>query len=107
MAIEFPAAPSPKSAQQIWRVAVALPSEKTIVVLNIERPHEVERSAWLVRHVLTAAFAAPGAVGSLLGSLEDPRVSLVGDLGQERQVVAAETGRILPVVAVLVEPGEG
>ena len=41
------------------------------------------------------------------GSAEDPGVDHVGDLGHQRQVVAAEAGRVLPLVAVLVETADG
>ena len=39
--------------------------------------------------------------------LEDPCVSLVADFRHEWQIVAAEARRILPFVAVLVEPSNG
>lgn len=39
--------------------------------------------------------------------LEDPGVAEIGDLGQKRQVVATETGRVFPRIAVLVETSEG
>src|SRR5262245_23278034 len=48
----------------------------------------------------------PGA-GLLLGAaslLVDPGVRPIGDLDQEWLVLAAETGRVLPLLAVLVEP---
>ena len=35
--------------------------------------------------------------------LEDPGVSLIGDLGEEQQIVAAEGRRALPLLAVFVE----
>ena len=53
--------------------------------------------------VLTVAVPIR-AFGSLL---EDPCVSLVADFRHEWQIVAAEARRILPFVAVLVEPSNG
>ena len=38
--------------------------------------------------------------------LEDPTVRQVGDLGDQRQVISTEAGRVLPLFAVLVEPGQ-
>ena len=43
----------------------------------------------------------------LLLQLEDPRVRLVSELGEEQQLVAAEALSGLPVVAVFVEALEG
>ena len=37
---------------------------------------------------------------------EDPGVGLVGNLGENEQVVATETRTVLPVVTVLVDPAE-
>ena len=39
--------------------------------------------------------------------LEDTRVGLIGHFGEQQQVVATEALRALPLIAVLVETGEG
>jgi len=48
-----------------------------------------------------------GGRGLFALQLVDPRVGEVGDLGQDQEVVAAEAGSGLPLVAVLVEAGKG
>ena len=48
----------------------------------------------------TVLLLLVGAV-LLLALLEDPGVDPVGDLGDQRQVVAAEARRVLPLPAVL------
>jgi hypothetical protein len=59
----------------------------------------------LEMHVV-AAGAVSIAAGFLRAMLEVPRMSQVADFHQ-RQIVATEAGRILPVIAVFVEPRDG
>ena len=53
----------------------------------------------------TVLLLLVGAV-LLLALLEDPGMDPVGDLGDQGQVVPAEAGRVLPLLAVLVETAD-
>jgi len=59
------------------------------------------------RGTLEIIFAVGWAISvGIWSRLEDPCMSQVRDLGQQRQVVATEAGGIFPLVAILVEPGQ-
>lgn len=55
-----------------------------------------------------AQLTGPSLAAGLLpaGMAANPRVGLIGHLGQHEQVVAAKVARLLPHVAVLVQPGQ-
>ena len=53
------------------------------------------------------AIGVLGIAIAFLPLLIDPGVGHVGDLGDEREFLAAEAGRSLPFVAVLVEARDG
>lgn len=73
-----------------------LPTAKCNANPGIRRERELER-------VVTSV----GVVVSAGCRVKDPRVGLVEDLADKRQVIAAETLGVFPLIAVLVEPAHG
>ena len=65
-----------------------------------------ERRGLLRRSLMSAALGRRLRLFFLL-KLEDARVGLIGHFRKQQQVVATETLRALPLIAVLVEAGKG
>ncbi len=60
----------------------------------------------------SCSLAAPSesstvAVRGIVSLTENPGMSLIHDFGYERQIVTPETGRVLPIVTVLVKTADG